>query len=505
MHEIWLKIELLEDAVISRSAATAGSHHSLDFIPGANLLGVAASRLYQAMADDSWSVFHTDGVLFGDGLPLADGKPSLPLPLAWHEAKSDPAACMAGAGSAGSRLQSGRVFNLSAGERPAGTQLRQLRGGHVQIASGMLVKPVMRMRMKTALEPGKGRVAEGQLFGYEAIAAGTAFAARLASTNQAWLERVAEALCGRIHLGRSRSAEYGAADVSRMDAPGLPRSISHQPGSPMRLFLLSDLCLSDRNGQPALWPEPELLGLRAGAIDPAGTFMRTRSYSPWNGYRRASDLERQVIVRGSVITLSAVDDPDWIAKARSEGLGLYKGQGLGSVLINPEFLSHAQPDFGWRETAPAQARPIARPNSALIDLLAQRAGHRSQGGELRQAAERFVRDLFHSLRGARRVAGLAPEEKFGPSASQWRKLEHGRGKPDFKSVMAWAFDDKHGVARTSHRGWNDQVWTSEGERRLVDWFKQRLTQAAEEQKLVRESFGVYLAYVADLAARETKS
>lgn len=505
MHEVWLKIELLEDAVISSSAATAGAHHSLDFLPGANLMGVAAARLYEAMAADSWQVFHADGVRFGDGLPLSGKELAIPMPLAWHEAKADSAVTILAAQAGCSRLQSGKVFNLAAGAAPDGVQLRQLRGTHVRVSSGQLLKPGMRMRMKTALEPGKGRVAEGQLFGYEAIAAGTTFATRLASINRDWLDQVTEALCGRIHLGRSRSAEYGAAEVSRMDAPAMPASAPPRPGAPTRLLLLSDLCLADINGQPALWPQPGLLGLASGRIEPAATFIRTRSYSPWNAYRRAPDLERQVIVRGSVISLSGVDDDDWLVRARSEGLGLHTGQGLGSVLVNPAFLDHDRPAFSWQEKARAEARPIPRPKSDLIDLLAQRAGHRTDGGELRQAAEVFVHELFRKLRGARGVAGLSAAEKFGPSASQWRKLEQARGKGDLDSVMQWAFDEKRGVARTNHPGWSDQVWTSRGEQRLVDWFRKRLSRAAEDQELVRECFGLYLAYVADLAARETKS
>ena len=505
MHETWLKIELLEDAVISRSAATAGAHHSLDFLPGSNLLGVAASRMYKSMGTDSWQVFHADGVFFGDGLPLTGRDLAIPMPLAWHEGKSDPAVSSASAENGGARLQSGKVFNLAAGEVPAGVQMRQLRGIHVEPSSGRLIKPAMRTRMKTALEPGKGRVAEGQLFGYEAIAAGTAFAARVASSNQSWLNQVTEALCGRIHLGRSRSAEYGAAEVTPMDAPLLGNGGSSHSESQTRLFLLSDLCLSDVNGQPAVWPEPELLALNSGHIEPAGTFIRTRSYSPWNGYRGAPDLERQVIVRGSVITLSAINDQEWLARAVSEGLGLHTGQGLGSVLINPAFLSHERPEFTWQESPRAQAPQSSRPKSDLIDLLSRRAGHRSEGGDVRQAAEVFVHELFESLHGARRAAGLSEAEKFGPSTSQWKKLEQARTKGDFESVMHWAFNEKHGVARANHRGWSDQVWTSQGERRLVDWFQDRLERVAKKRPIVKASFGRFLAYVADLAAREKKA
>ena len=46
MKTIQLQCTLLSDVIISETSATTGNRHSLDFIPGNNFLGIAASKLY---------------------------------------------------------------------------------------------------------------------------------------------------------------------------------------------------------------------------------------------------------------------------------------------------------------------------------------------------------------------------------------------------------------------------------------------------------------------------
>ena len=58
MKQRSLNIELIDDCVFSAHAATQGGHESLDRIPGATLLGVAASRLYaQLSRQQAWLAF----------------------------------------------------------------------------------------------------------------------------------------------------------------------------------------------------------------------------------------------------------------------------------------------------------------------------------------------------------------------------------------------------------------------------------------------------------------
>jgi len=64
--------------------------------------------------------------------------------------------------------------------------------------------------------------------------------------------------------------------------------------------------------------------------------VRTRSYAPFNGQRRAFDCERYVISAGSVLVFdvkSAVSDD--CVRVLSAGVGDYLAEGLGDILLNP--------------------------------------------------------------------------------------------------------------------------------------------------------------------------
>ena len=77
MQQATFDITLQQHLIISQQAATAGAHHSHDYIPGSVLLGLAASRLYAQLDEDAaWTLFHSGLVRFGDALPtvLRDSK-----------------------------------------------------------------------------------------------------------------------------------------------------------------------------------------------------------------------------------------------------------------------------------------------------------------------------------------------------------------------------------------------------------------------------------------------
>ena len=77
-------VTLESDAVISETSATAGVHSTLDYLPGAALLGACAASLYDSLApEESFLVFHSGRVRFGNAYPLAEnGAPAIPVPAA---------------------------------------------------------------------------------------------------------------------------------------------------------------------------------------------------------------------------------------------------------------------------------------------------------------------------------------------------------------------------------------------------------------------------------------
>ncbi|WP_172202830.1 hypothetical protein [Niveibacterium sp. COAC-50] len=452
MHRYELTLSLIDDVILSERAATSGGHRSLRHIPGGTLLGAAASRLYARLSpEDVFTVFHSGKVRFGNAYPLsASGAPSFPMPMSLHEVKDAPA-------ESGGRIDAARTYNFVRVEaaskvRAAGGQPKQLREGYLT-RHGTLVKPQTAFRLKTAIDPRTGRVAEGQLFGYESLQSGQRFAAEIAfdaDLSPVLRDQVLEVLSGQISVGRSRSAQYGRA---RTELRALePNTPSLQGlGRRVSLWLLSDLAAC-HEGVPTFSPQPQDLGLPSGRFVPEASFLRVRRYAPYNTHRRLPDLERQVISAGSVLTFEfdAELDAAELARTLAAGLGLHREVGLGVAIALPEWLSDTQPRFET-EPAPAPLQPVPEPDDPLVRWLKTRAGVSGQDTELKEWVAAKVRELIAMQRAAMRLHGLPHFELAGPTRSQWGLVaaaaENARDKLD--ALEAALFGD-NGVCKAKN-------------------------------------------------------
>ena len=486
-------IETLEDLVISQRSATLGGHRGLDYIPGQTLLGACAARLYQALGTASYAVFHSGAVRFGNAYCLdPGGQPAWPMPLCWHQAKGGRVARPT-ADPVRSALVSQQIYNMQwRTELPDRAQPKQLREGYVS-AQGAWLKPKLSMRMKTAIEPGTGRAAEAQFFGYDALHRGTRLGGWIDADDgidAALFERIILALTGPVLLGRSRSAEYGRARFEPVESPAGSPTPGPARGTSATLWLLSDLALQDEHGQPSLEPSPmHLLGLAGGRVDWDKTFIRTRRYAPWNGKRGTPDLERWVIQQGSVIRLDLdqAADHDRLRAHCQAGLGLYRECGLGRVWVDPWLLEPEQPTF-----APADA---ARPEDAVIATAAPAVDPRAQdplilwlrsqvdGEGSRERIEREARRLASAFQErliqARRELGVANDALFGPSRSQWgRVLETARSEPGARLLTALfeGIGGREAVIKETATGWQELFFDRHRSRRtsLASWLRSAL-------------------------------
>ena len=463
-----IRITLEEDCVFSASTATEGGHEGLDRVPGQALLGAAAARLYRELdSADAFTLFHSGKVRFGDGLPAAGEAAASPMPLAWHHPKEEAPADTDG------RLDPERVFNFACVDGLGDDrQPAQLRGGYVR-ADGLRLRPEREFRLKTAIDPEKGRAEEARLFGYDALLRGQTFLARIDADDDvdpALVERALAALNGECLLGRSRSAEYGRARLEPVDVP-LPQS--GQPNKRLVLWLLSDLALMDDQGQPTLEPRPEYLGLGAGEVDWAHTFIRSRRYAPWNAHRRGYDREREVLVAGSVVTVDLEEAPSAAALERlATGVGLYREGGLGRILANSALLEGAHPRF-TAPTAGAGEAALSRPDDPLLDWLETLGDDRDE--RVDAAARRLAEEIGERIVAARRLAGVPGGSAFGPSRSQWGAVAQlARNRPD--DLAERLFRRKDAVIRRDKAGWQEIVPPgSEGGEwpTLAGWLQQR--------------------------------
>jgi hypothetical protein len=365
MESLWLDLELVDDAAITQTSATVGGHQSLGYLPGAVLLGAAAGSYPAADPAQAFRWFHSGEVRFGPGLPLgADGAAAVPIPFSLHRRKGG---------------DDSTLVNLARAEREPGVQYQQERRGFLDGALRRVV-PAFRSSMRTAVGEG-GRAREGFLYGITAIARGTRFRARVDADAAADLDHVRAALVGQvIRIGRSRSAEFGRARVGEAAAAEPPAWSPGPPGQ-ATFLCLSDLALRDREtGQPALEPDPAALGLPGWRWSAERSFLRFRTYSPFNSYRARPDLERQVIAAGSVLVFERAGqrpDVDRVRAAIEPGVGQYRAEGLGQVAFEPAVLREAQVTLA---AAPGEARravAVSRPAGELGEWLTLREAERA--------------------------------------------------------------------------------------------------------------------------------
>lgn len=496
VRRIGIDLTLLEDVVLSARPATAGGHEGLDHVPGQALLGACAARLYPELEpEEAWIVFHSGRVRFGNGLPVADdGAVGWPMPLALHGPKTETVV-------RDGRLEASRVRSFahpaSGRTLPGGAQPRQLREGYLTL-DGRVLEPARTLRMKTAVDPATGSAREAHLFGYEALAAGQRFHAVVEADEdvpEGLLERVRAALTGELLLGRSRSAEYGLVEARPAEAR-VPPPAEAPAGRSLLLWLLSDLALLDAQGQPTLEPLPERLGLGAGRVDWDRSFVRARAYAPWNGHRGAYGLEREVLCQGSVIRLELDAPPSAEALARLErGCGLWREAGLGRVWAAPPLLEGERPAFvdaaaGGQAPRPAPvADGAAGRDEPLVAWL--RAWRGRTAGDA--AAERLARALAARLEGcyrrARRDAGAGPQERIGPSPSQWGAfLSVAKAAPAGEpGERLFGTDDQErarqeeGVPCPAHaEGWGDRFFDGKAMVSFREWLRRELREGWRE-------------------------
>lgn len=409
--------------VLSERSATFGSHRSLDYLPGAAFLGAVASQLYSKLTqEESFLIFHSGSVRFCNALPHSESGMGRPIPLSLHERKNEPV----------ERRQpnSKQLFNFAHPEgqkrcRANGAQPRQLRSGWLT-ETGQVLQPARSYRMKTAVESTTGRAAEGQLFGYESLQPGLCFQGEVQfdnSVHEALQKKVLDAIKGTLRLGRSRSAQYGRVTCA-IQTTAMPQQLTDLQGR-LVLWLQADMACS-RDGVPVFSPTLADLGLNCkGTLDVGASFIRCRSYAPYNGHRRLPDIERQVICAGSVLiyTLESVpSDQDRLTIA--QGLGDWRESGLGQVLANPPLLAGIHPEFVQGQTENNQhAQSVAQPQHPLVGWLLFASGGTRSDSRMKEWVEHKLLEWAVRQESCRRFAGLESFELAGPTRTQWGAVQ----------------------------------------------------------------------------------
>lgn len=357
MKRLIFKCTLLTDVIISANTSTEGEHQSLNFIPGSNFLGILATAIYNDNLEDSYSLFHSGKVRFSDAHIVINNSRSFQIPFSWYYPK-------------GGKLTDGENYMLNFMSNKnfteivnKGIQLKQARDGYFteDILTGKYLSFVKTYSQKTAYNPVLRRAAESEMFGYEALQEGSEWLFYIDIDEDVKFDsKQFKKLEGSKPLARSKNAEFGSVKIELVDEFKIvtnviiPREVklenksvqdgvvSYEVKSHKLVLLYAESRLAFRNefGQPTFTPSPKQLGLPEDAeVLWDRSQIRTGVYAPWNKKRWSRDEDRVFIEKGSVFV---VDFEKVIGTCTSEiirkGVGLYRAEGFGQLLVNPDFL-----------------------------------------------------------------------------------------------------------------------------------------------------------------------
>ncbi len=312
MQELIFQVEFLSDIVLPATSNTEGNITQLDFIAGSNFLGMAAKEYKEY--ENSFDVFHSGKLRFGDATILNNGKQTYKMPLSFFHKKSE----------------SEQVFNQLIEDFSKLDQLKQFRNGYITKDKEISFIEY-NYSQKSAYNKENRR-----MFGYSAMRSGTTwqFTLKYDGITPNDLERVKTNLIGIKRLGKSKSAEYGEVKIFLV---GENEEIQNSElKEEVVLYVKSRLSLVNEDGNPSYELKYLCEGLKEENIVYEKSQMRTATFTPYNGVRKTKDYERVCINKGSVIVLNNISKTQ--LDSLKNGVGSYLSEGFGELLINPSFL-----------------------------------------------------------------------------------------------------------------------------------------------------------------------
>lgn len=353
METKYYKCKLLSDIVINAQTATEGSPKCLDYIPGANFLGLVAQELYTNVnADTARKIFHSGDVKFGDARISKNDHLGNKVPAAWFFPKGENLTTTESIKVEGqdetkdkttTRVHHKIKDDLREKLIDKGIQLKQARTGYF-LPSGELINIQSTYTQKSAYDSENRRSRDEQMFGYQSLPQGSEFIFKIEyNIDDETIREIENAICGERRMGRSKTAQYGMVKINKhSELKSEFKSNFGIGNSELIIYAESDLCFFDKYGEPTLQPTAKDFGLiedddkTKNVIDWSKTQIRHRSYAPWNGKRQTREADRIVIEKGSVIV---IENAEWKnGKEPKTCVGAYTAEGLGKVIYNPSFL-----------------------------------------------------------------------------------------------------------------------------------------------------------------------
>jgi len=369
MKKLVFRVEFISDIVLPATSNTEGNISQLDFIPGSNFLGMAAAE-YESY-ENSFDVFHSGKVRFGDATLLCEGKETYKMPLSVFKEKTDES----------------KIINQLQTPLSSLKQAKQVKNGYIT-KDKKLTFVKYNYSQKSAYDKEKRRSKDSSMFGYNAIKSGTIwqFALSFDDISDADLERVKTNLIGTKRLGKSKSAQYGEVKISLQGESEELENLTLQ--EEVILYAKSRLALIDSEGNPTYNLINLCDGLSEDNINYEKTQLRTSTFTPYNGVRATKDYERIVINKGSVIVLKNITQEQ--LNTIKSGVGAYLSEGFGELLINPSFLIDAS--FKLQEIKEEKERDEVTLKSQTALFLQKRDESKKAKLDLANEVDKFIQE-----------------------------------------------------------------------------------------------------------------
>lgn len=469
--------KLLSDVVISSVAATEGFTPSLDYIPGAKFLGIAAGKLYDEQSTATLDLFHNGKVRFGDAYPQIAGQAGLPVPFSWFFEKgkglTEPPVYLH------HQLQESDFQQLT----ETGKQLKQARKGYFNLG-GQYMAIEQDFAIRSAYNRQELRANDGQMFGYFSLPQGTLWTFTVEDDTAQYADEIKAVLVGKKRIGRSRSAEYGLVDIQFDRVLEIESKII--PASNLTLiYALSNLCFYDSFGRPTLRPTPAQLGVPGGMIIWEKSQIRSRLYQTWNRHRHNRDADRMIIEKGSVFAIQ--HDQPLDTGIFTDGIGSHRAEGFGQVLINPDFLLSTniesnlvltKTDQQERVKTTPEASKTSAQDRLVLKYLNQQKERKSSAFDLDKRINEFVREKGAIFQGI--------------SPSQWGTIRaYAKHTMNWEDLEKLLFNKDFGAL---HRGVSESDWRHKDRRGILHNFLTKVPKA--------DRVAVTLKLAAEMAKRK---
>ncbi len=324
MKELFFEVKFLSDIVLPATSNTEGNINYLDFIPGSNFLGMVAQN-YDKFSD-SFDLFYSGNICFNDAHMVYNGKITYKTPYSFYHKKLD------------NKIICNKHM-ISKEESNKLGQLKQLRVGYItEDLEQVLISHSY--SQKSSYDTQQRKSKDSAMFGYKSLPKGSIWRFSVKLKNECKDENlIISTLQNSYKLGKSKSAQYGLIKISYLqDYKSNNIKTFNDYENYDFLYANSRLVLIDDHGNPTYD-----LSFICKDIDICyeKTNIRNSSFTPYNGKKARFESERLCINKGSIIAVKKLT-PEQTSIIKN-GVGAYKSEGFGDIIINPNFLKENEP------------------------------------------------------------------------------------------------------------------------------------------------------------------